>query len=73
MYYLGERIFFGGDRKIFRKKLGALEIFNLFCCFFWGGGRRVKFSLDPSNSVALHHKFIYHLPEIFNTKNANRT
>ena len=41
-----------------------------FSTGFLGG--MSKFPLILINSAALHYKFIYHLPEIFNTKNANR-
>ena len=66
MYYRGGgKRNFWRDTKIFRTKLGELEIFNRFI------GGMSNFPLILVNSVGLHYKLIYHLPEIFNTKDTN--
>ena len=55
---------FLGDTRIFRSKLGDWK----FSTDFWGMS---NFPLILINSVGLYYKLICHLPEIFNTKDAN--
>ena len=68
MYYIvgQEDFFFGGGYKNFQDEDGGIGNFQLI---FRGIS---NLPVIVINSVALHCKLIYHLPEIFNTMNANR-
>ena len=65
MYYLGGGEDFLRGYKNFQGEIGGIGNFQLI----YRG--MPNFPLILINSVGLHYKLIYHLPEIFSTKDTN--